>query len=285
MRAPVRTLLGAKGFDTSLTCLRSLVAYSADPVRLVFHEDGSLTDDHRARLAEITPGAEFVGRKEADERVDGLLARHPRCLAARRSGPLFLKLFDVALLNPDGLAYVDSDVFFLRRYTGLFQRPHGSPPVFMTDAAHAYGIRPWRMWPLGQVRLTGRVNTGLIVGWAGGLDLDLLEWLLGRLAGDAAFARRPYWAEQTCWAALAARRLCDLFDPRQVILASTTMRNYHAGVVAIHFVSTYRDRLAAFRDRRPTDEPPVAVATRPARRVGPAGMLWTDICRRLLPFG
>ena len=64
---PVRTLLGAKGFDTSLTCLRSLVEYSADPVKLVVHEDGTLTDWHREQLRGLSPGAEFIARPTADE--------------------------------------------------------------------------------------------------------------------------------------------------------------------------------------------------------------------------
>jgi hypothetical protein len=279
---PVRTLLGAKGFETSATCLRSLVEYSADPVRLIVHEDGTLTDEHRDQLRDIEPRVELISRPAADEAVDGLLSRHPRCAAARCSGPLFLKLFDVALLSPGELNYCDSDVFFLRRYAGLFRSPAGGRAVFMTDVTHAYAVRPWRVWPISPIRLLGRVNTGLIIGWRVGLDLDFVEWLLGRLAHDPAFTRRAYWAEQTCWAALAARSDCTLLDPQLMILASATMKEHHPGVVAIHFVSTYRDRLAGFLHRqRPRDELPVEVPVHPAGSVSAMGLLWTDLRRRI----
>lgn len=281
---PVRTLLGAKGFETSRLCLRSLVEYSADPVRLVVHDDGTLTDKHRDQLREISPRAEFVDRAAADEAVGERLARHPRCQAFRRSEVLALKLFDVALLAGIPLAYCDSDVLFLRRYVGLFVARDIERPVFMADVGHAYAVRPWRLWPVGRVRLAGRLNTGIVLAPAGYMDLDFLEWLLGTLEADPVFARRRYWTEQTCWAGLAARSGANLLDPRRVVVATGSMAGYSADAVAIHFVATHRNRLAEYVPRqRPTDEQPARVAVSPARRTGPVGMLWTDLRRRLSP--
>jgi hypothetical protein len=284
---PVRTLLGAKGFETSCLCLRSLVEYSADPVRLVIHEDGTLTDKHRDQLRQISPGTEFVGRAAADEAVEGLLARYPRCLEFRRTEVLALKLFDIVLLAPGRLAYCDSDVLFLRRYAGLFTAPVvPGRPVFMTDVGHAYSVRPWKLWPFGPVRLVGRLNTGITLTPPAYLDLSFLEWLLGVLSTDPVFVRRRYWTEQTCWAALAARTGADLLDPRRVVLATRTMDGYSADAVAIHFVTTFRNQLPAFEARqRPAGEAAVTVGVRPSRRIGPARMLWTDLRRRLSPIG
>ncbi len=279
---PVRTLLGEKGFESSLLCLRSLVEYSADPVRLVIHEDGTLTDYHRDQLRAIDPGITFIGRAEADERVGGVLARHPRCTAARQTGVLFLKLFDIPLLTAGELAYSDSDVFFCRPYRGLFQVPADGRTVFMSDVSHAYGVRPWRVWPIGPLRLSGRVNTGIIVRPARTLNIDHIEWVLEKLASDAAFTRRAYWAEQTCWAAVATREPAALLDPGKFILASPTMDRYHRDVIAIHFVSTYRGKLADYQSRqRDRTDTPASVETSPVRRVGPVGMACADIRRRL----
>jgi hypothetical protein len=282
---PVRTLLGAGGFETSLTCLRSLVGYSADPVRLIVHEDGTLTDEHRERIRAISPAAEFVARPAADEAVGGLLAKHPRCLVFRRTEIMALKLFDITLLAPGRVAYCDSDFLFLRRYAGLFHAPDPARPVFMTDVWHAYAVRPWRVWPVGPFRLAGRLNAGLTLAPPGYLDLDFLEWLLGALAASPAFARRRYWTEQTCWAALAARSGAGLLDPRRVVMATGSMAGYSADTVAIHFVATHRGRLPEYAARqRPSDEPPVSAAVRPARTVSAAGLLWDDVRRRLAPF-
>jgi hypothetical protein len=281
---PVRTLLGAKGFETSMLCLRSLVEYSADPVQLVVHEDGSLTDEHRDQLRRINPSAEFVGRELADETIASQLKKHPRCLAFRRAEILALKLFDVALLAPGRVAYCDSDLLFLRRYIGLFTPPQLPAPVFMTDIGHAYAVRPWQLWPLGRVQLAGWLNTGLAFAPPSYLDLDFLEWLLGALAANQVFSRRRYWTEQTCWAALAGRSGASLLDPRQVVMATSSMAGYSADAVAIHFVTTYRGRLREYAGRRRSaEDPPVRIDVRPAQRIGPAGMFWTDLRRRCSP--
>jgi len=280
----VRTLLGVRSFGESLICLRSLLACSADPIQLIVHEDGTLTDEHREQLRGLATDVCLVSRPVADAAVLPQLERHRRCLAARNAGPLFLKLFDVPLLAGSHLAYCDSDVFFVRRVAGLFTPP--PPPArlaFMSDATHAFAVRPWRAWPSGPVRLGGWVNTGLIVGDPTVVDLDHLEWLLEALAMDAGFARRPYWAEQTCWAAVAARSGFALYDARRLVLADPGMTGVTPETVAIHFVSTYRDRLAGFRDRLLGDSPPVWVATRSGRIVSAVGLFWADFRRRAAP--
>lgn len=279
---PVRTLLGARSFAESVVCLRSLLACTADPVRLIVHEDGTLTDDHRDDLRRLAADVRLVSRAEADAAVLPRLAGHPRCLKARASGALFLKLFDVPLMAGGHLAYCDSDVLFVRRFRGLYDPPPGPARLaFMTDVTHAFAVRPWRVWPAGPVRLGGAVNTGLIVGDPAALDLDHVEWLLGELAGDPGYARRPYWAEQTCWAGVAARAGFALYDRRQFVLAGPRLGRPTDRTVGIHFVSTYRDRLAEFRDARPPAGDPVAVRTRPGRPVSAAGLFWADLRRRL----
>jgi hypothetical protein len=279
---PVRTLLGAKGFDTSLTCLGSLLRYSVDPLRLVVHEDGTLTEEYRDRLRALDPLVEVIDRAEADRVVTDRLAKYPRCRAARQSEIMFLKLFDIVLLAPGRVAYCDSDFLFLRRYRGLFAEPADpARPVFMTDVGHAYAVRPWHLRPLGPVRLVGRLNAGLTLAPAAYLDLDHLEWLLGVIADHPVFDRRPYWKEQTCWAALAGRTGAGLLDRRRVVMATRSMGGYTEDAVAIHFVQTHRGRLPEYAARqRPADEPPVTVEVRPARPVSPVGMGFSDLYRR-----
>ena len=277
---PVRTLLGARGFESSLTCLRSLVQYSADPVRLIVHEDGTLTDQHSEKLLSLAPSVELVSRSRADSIVLPQLNRYPRCQAARAMGPLFLKLFDISLMSEGNLIYSDSDVYFLRRFTGVF-RPASEEYVFMTDSFNAYSVRPWKIWPFSRIKIGGRVNTGFIVG-PSGIDLDYIEWILDNLVTDTAFVRRPYWAEQTCWAAIAAQQGFRLFNPNQIVIANSTMSGYKPETVAIHFVSTYRDRLLRFLDKQQSLDAPVCdVGTIRGRRVTAAGLFLTDFRRRL----
>lgn len=279
----VRTLLGEKTLGVSLACLPTLVAHSADPVRLVIHEDGTLSESGRDALRRALPGAEFVGRAEADAAVLPQLARHPLCLAARSGSPLFLKVFDIALLEPGELRYADSDVLFLRPYAGLFGGAAPAfPALFMADVKEAYAVRPWHLWPVGRVRLASRVNTGLLRTRPGFLDLDLVEWLLGRLGGHPVWERRWYWAEQTCWAALAGRAGCGLWDSRRLVIATADMAGYTPDAVAVHFVSTYRNHLAEYTTRAlPPTDPPVAVGAHRAGRGGLIGQFVSDVRARL----
>ena len=46
------------------------------------------------------------------------------------------------------------------------------------------------------------------------------------MEGQNVWARRSYWNEQTCWAALAGRTGCGLWDRRQVVMASHDMSTY-----------------------------------------------------------
>jgi hypothetical protein len=122
------------------------------------------------------------------------------------------------------------------------------------------------------------INTGLIRAAPEVLDLDFLEWLLARLVSQPVWGRRWYWAEQTCWAALAARVPCGLWDRQHVVLADSEMTGYSELVVAIHFVSTYRNRLAQFQGRAvPPVCPPVMVSASTAGRTGPLEQLLSDL--------
>jgi hypothetical protein len=274
----VRTLMGQSTLETSLTCLPTLLRYSKDPVRLVIHEDGTLTEQSRDTLRAAIAGVEFVSRALADEEVSERLKKHPRCRAARTANIMFLKMFDVALLEPAELAYCDSDILFLRPFTGLFgARDSRFGALFMADAKNAYAVRPWHLWPLGRLRLAARANAGLMRVASGVMDLDFVEWLIGRMSQSPVWARRSYWDEQTCWSALAQRAGCGLWDARRVVMASADMAVFTPDAVAVHFVATYRSHLHAYakKSQAPTD-PPVSIAACSAPRVGFFGQLISD---------
>ena len=281
----VRTLLGESTLDVSLTCLPTLIRYSSDPVRLVVHEDGSLTKTGRDALREALPGVEFIDREQADDEMTSRLRGYSRCLAARAANVFFLKLFDVALMERGELFYSDSDILYLRPFTGLFAA--GSDryrAIFMTDAREAYSIRPWQLRPLGRIRLAGRVNTGLMRVKPGIVDLDFIEWLLKRVVRRSVWARRFYWNEQTCWAALAGRTACGLWDGRQVAMATRDMTGHARDAVAIHFCSIYRGYLKEYAVRaRPHTGPPVEVESHAARWIGPVDQYLSDFRGRLRP--
>ncbi|HEY4589541.1 MAG TPA: hypothetical protein VII86_09950, partial [Thermoanaerobaculia bacterium] len=114
----VTTLLGHTHVEMALACLGSLRRCSADPIRFRIHEDGTLTAEDRDRLVEGLGDPELLARSEADERVADMLSHRPSLLALRGTNPLALKLIDIPLLAEGDLAYCDSDVLFLRPFSG-----------------------------------------------------------------------------------------------------------------------------------------------------------------------
>jgi hypothetical protein len=275
----VATLLGHAHVEMALACLGSLLRYSAEPLLLRIHEDGSLTAEDRGRLAEALGDPDFVPRAEADARVADLLAARPALRAFRRGNPLALKLIDIPLLaGEDDLAYCDADVLFLRPFSELFHFPGPETgALFMSDRQNAYSVRSWHLLTHSRLVLPCRINSGILLFRSRFHDPDLLEWYFAR----PEFGFAPVWSEQTAWALLAGRAGCRLWDPHLVRLPDPDGGEPREAV-ALHFVSPLRgllpERLKGASDRR--GEAPVAVGIVPARRCRSWDLALTEAGRR-----
>lgn len=279
----VDSLLGRAQVEMAISCLGSLIAHSADPVRLRLRDDGTLGEAERERLAAalISPVGppSFVSRAEADDVVAPWLARRPSLARFRRDHPLFLKLVDLAIpAAGEEVAYCDADVLFLRPFKNLFRFPSPTDDaLFMSDVQNAYSIRSWHLLRHRRLRLPKKVNSGLILVKTRSFDPDLLEWYLSR----PEFHFAPPWIEQTGWALLGAAAGCRLFDPRQIAIPGSA-GPLPSDAVALHFVSPVRGRLAeavpSALDRR--GEPPVEIRSSPARPLSPLSLAATE-ARRL----
>jgi hypothetical protein len=270
----VASLLGHAHVEMAVLCLGSLLRGSAEPLALRLHDDGSLTAADRERLAAALNDPEIIPRAEADERVAEVLARRPGLAAFRRRNPLALKLIDAVLCAGPELAYCDTDVLFLRPFSGLF--PDGAGAVFMADHQNAYSVRSWHLLRHRRLRLPRHVNSGVIHFPTAAWDPDLLEWYLGR----PEFGFAPVWAEQTAWALLGARIDCRLFDPQQIRIPDREMEDGE-GIVALHFVGPVRSLLAEWAGRGFADGPPVPIGRVAAGRCGVLDLALTEARRRL----
>jgi len=270
----VASLLGHAHVEMAALCLGTLLRGSAEPLALRLHDDGSLTSEDRERLAAALNDPEVVPRAEADERVAEVLARRPALAAFRRRNPLALKLIDAVVCAGPELAYCDTDVLFLRPFSGLL--PDGAGAAFMADHQNAYSVRSWHLLRHRRLRLPRHVNSGVIHFPTAAWDPDLLEWYLGR----PEFGFAPVWAEQTAWALLGARAGCRLFDPAQIRIPKPGMQD-SGEIVALHFVGPVRSLLAEWAGRPLADGPPVPIGRVPAGRCGAFDLAWTEVRRRL----
>ncbi|HEU5145934.1 MAG TPA: hypothetical protein VFT90_04430 [Chryseosolibacter sp.] len=230
-----KTLLGHKNLEFSIACLGSFIKNSADKIALTIFEDGTITDQDQDKLCSALPGVVIVYKAERDSVVNEKLVHCPSCMAYRRQSPYAQKLFDVMLMDTSDLCFIDSDVYFMRR----FQFPAFSHvPVFIRDGQNAYSFNPAQFMSI-RSPIVGRVNTGLFFFPYEYYDLEFLEKLLA----DARIRKghqRLFWLEQTLWAFLAGRvRTNQFFDDTQIKMAGQELSvNDHT--IAVHLVSSFR---------------------------------------------
>jgi hypothetical protein len=212
-----------------IKCIGSLVKNCVDPISLVIHDDGTLDNaDINTINEQLAPNC-LIRRREADERVAERLSRYPSCQAFRNAHILALKLFDVPLLSKDPVVYCDTDIIFLRKFSGLDRRSVGKERfVYMMDSESTYSISNFHRW-IGpnRVRMPERVNSGLYFCDVGTLDLELAEWFLS----EPRYGPEKWHAEQTCWALHAERKGGRCWNPTQITPPTETPT---ALTIAVH---------------------------------------------------
>jgi hypothetical protein len=242
----LRTLLCHRDVNLAIHCLDSVLQFSADPVQVVIHEDGSLSPEDREKLAIGLPGSRILDRHVADEQMAEHLAAYPNARAFRESSVWGLKLLDVVLAEPGLCFYLDSDIRFFRPFRGLFvDAATRGRCVFLCDTVwQAYSIRPWHLCDPRGLKVASGINTGLSLCDPDVFDLDFVDWFLSQLDWRVI----PAWTEPTCWAALALRADGQAVDPDQLanLYPSAKVTEQTLGA---HFLSAYRSQWQSLLDQ------------------------------------
>lgn len=279
----VASIVGHRQVELAAFCLGSLLSHSGEALTLRLHDDGSLTGEDRERLAAELRGPAIIPRAAADERAADFLAHHPALREFRRGNVMALKLIDTVMYAGEDLAYCDTDILFLRPFTGLYGqlRDTGAGALFMSDRQNAYSLRSWHLLRHSELRLPLRANAGLMAFRTAGFDLDFLEWYVAR----PEFQFSPVWMEQTAWGILGMRVGCRVIDSRQVAIPGPGESPRREDRVALHFTSTVRNLLPLWAPlasgAEPDSRPPVAIRSFPARRCHAVHLAATE-SRRVL---
>lgn len=278
----IRSLLCHAHVPMALRCLASLRRCHRPAFRLLIHDDGSMTDEDCQRVADAQPGTRFIRRAEADGPVLAALEKYPTCRLYRERYPLSLKFMDVPLLADAPLVFCDTDVYFVRSFSGFHRLwDPGAPLVFTRDITIAYAIRYWHLIGSQRLRMMNRVNSGIMLVDPAQVDLDFMEWLLARLGAD----RIHHVVEQTYWAAQAHRvGGCRFLSPRQIGYPPPPDEPGPAELVpscvALHFITPLREGLKGMEgeyDRDTNGAGPVDLVTVRADKLN----LPTYLCGRV----
>jgi hypothetical protein len=238
----VQSLIGGGKLPFYLHCLKSLVAFSQDPLELQLHSDGTVSEEDKNSIHSELDGTMVTitdSAKNTNRVLDGLQGR-PKCQEFRRHSIWGIEFFDPICEFPDDSIsfYLDADILFLRPFSGLFDRNQTkSGAIFLKDTQwDAYSFRPWHMLiGKNKPQAVKGITTGLVFWDKAVIDWDYLEWFLG----ENHLHQIPEWIMPTAQAGLASRCEAKTISPRQITNLYPNAR-IHEDTFGVHLLGTYR---------------------------------------------
>lgn len=227
-------LLNHERIYEGLWSLYSFSRFSAKPLGIVIHDDGTLTEYDTALLGRIFTGCRIIKRPAADRIVSeylrdkGLL----RCDKLRRTLPFGLRLFDIFFFSQNRrIVNLDSDVLFFSSPVELIEgldAPSEVNNLYSPDNNYVYCLSPNEMTVFVGESFLRFVNPGILRANSGSIDLERIERYLEYPAFWNKDGTANYFAELTLWAMeltkSAAAPLSNAYsicgDPRQTNLVS-----------------------------------------------------------------
>ncbi|MVN20178.1 hypothetical protein [Mucilaginibacter arboris] len=238
-----KTLLGHNNLDFSIECLQSFLKHSCDEICLEIFEDGSITPADEERLLSSLKNSVVIRKGERDRKLQTMLADYPACNHYRNSTNYAQKLFDIMLYDNQDVLYIDSDIYFLKK----FVLPElDETPVFMYDNQNAYSFTPIDLLKI-KIPVFPNVNSGIFYFPHNLFNLSFIEQLINDAVISKGIKKGIPWLEQTIWSFLAAKsKRISYFNPNQVIMADFALKT-DADTVAVHLVYYFRTHIKQLR--------------------------------------
>lgn len=238
-----KTLLGHNGLEFSIICLRSFITNSEQEIRLQIFEDGTLTVDDKEHLISALPNSIIVDKGVRDKIVLEKLIDYPKCLLYRSSTIYTQKLFDIMFYDNSDVCYIDSDIFFIKK----FRLPEfDQVPAFMEDTHNAYSFHPLDFWQL-KFPIFPYLNSGFFYFPRQWYNLNYIEELLNNAIIFKGITKNISWLEQTLWAFLATKTgKLNYFNDHKIVMAQQVMKppildKITEDTIAVHLVYSLRD--------------------------------------------
>ncbi len=248
----VQTLIGGKQLPFYLHCLKSLIALCQEHIYLQLHTDGTLTQKEKDFIYTELNGTivTITESSENSSRVLDYMQGRPNCQKFRKDSIWGIEFFDPIYAFPEDPIsfYLDADIFFLRQFSGLFDRNQvNGGAIFLKDTQwDAYCFSPWQMLA-GKKRpqIVKGITTGLVFWDKTKIDWDYLEWFLGKNHLN----KIPEWIMPTAQAGLASQCEAKTICPRQLPNLYPNAR-IHDNTIGIHMLGSYRNEWMKRIDRR-----------------------------------
>jgi hypothetical protein len=233
----VHFLTGRLFWYQTAFCAYSLLRHSADPIRVVLIDDGSLGEAEVGPLRRVLPDVAVVSADEVRDRLDAHLpaAQYPALRARRLVYPHLRKLTDVHAGQAGWRVVLDSDMLFHRRPAALLDWLRApTRPCHMVDVENAYGYTPGLLRELAGGPVPDRVNVGVCGLRSDDIDWDRLEaWCRATLDREGSH----YLQEQALTALLLAGRDRVALDETEYVVRPSRDESRRPRAALHHYVA------------------------------------------------
>jgi lysophospholipase L1-like esterase len=200
----VHLLVSSGSWHCGLLAAISLEICCKKNWRLIFHDDGSITESQRKRIEKTLPGVHFVPRRMAEVRMSEVLKDFPKCSIHRSQHNFFLKLFDVHPFAASGKYMVmDSDVIFFRTPKEIISwaESDAAEIFYNGDAQEKYCNPRTELEKSFEIPLWEKFNGGLVLMQSAAMNLHLAESLFEKFEDKA---HHPQFFEQTLYCLMSS---------------------------------------------------------------------------------
>jgi hypothetical protein len=251
MRISAKTLVHAASMPIARHAVRTFCITHQGLFReLEIHTDGSLTDEHRSELGELTAGMEFRFVEPSERRVilERRIKEYP-AIQSLMSGRGYFSKMELPMVSSEPYFYFDSDIVWLRPCRNLIG--DGSLNLFSTETWTWYpGIRKELSWARASV--PRRVNSGFYY-LADPFPFERMERLLTQKMYDP---EAPYATDQEIMAYLFPEM--RLYHPDDLMRSRRGMIYdlHQLRATALHFPgSMWEPHLRQLNGFRPASQP------------------------------
>lgn len=263
-RILVQTLVGGKEINFYIECLKSLIGFCKDPIKLLLHTDGSLTSNDKDRVLSMLGDntVSFSDAKKCKEATLDQLKGKPNCQMIRNNSLWGIEFFDPLFVdNHEQYSfYIDADILFIKPFKGLFDKDVvKSGALFLKDAQwDAYSMRPWHL--LGskkKLQIVQGITTALVCWDKSVIDWDYLEWFLG----ENQFHGLKEWILPSAQSGLAARCSARTIASSQVLNMYPNAK-IKKNTFGLHLLGSFRQswfpKIENYRNLENFDHPPLS---------------------------
>jgi lipopolysaccharide biosynthesis glycosyltransferase len=163
-------------------CLKTFFHYSGLRIRLVIHDNGTLTDDIIQKFLTHFVGCEIIRKRDADIEMRKHLRGYPfsskfRFDEKEGSSIMSIRLFDFPIFSKTKkILNLDSDILFFKKPIDIIEYMKNQKGFFMSDYQNAYSLPVDELNKKLDLKFRNKVNAGIFyIPGVEYYDLNLLE--------------------------------------------------------------------------------------------------------------